>query len=1071
MTSRPVAETSRPEVQINTSQRKLPFYYAHSRTAIGALTFCVFLSITVASWSVVKNLQEHNAQHQFDAVVAEAVAEIRHHFAGYEQVLKGGYGLLLASDAISRDKWRVYVEALRLDERYPGIPGIGFSQHINPADMGRHVASVRAEGLPDYKVWPNAPWPREAYTAIIYLEPFNARNRRALGYDMFSHPVRRVAMSRARDSGEAALSGKVRLVQETSQNVQAGILMYVPYYGPGGIPETLDKRRSSLIGYVYAPFRMDDFIQAILRAELDDLGVKIYDGDSVTPDALLFDSGRHQPEHSSSPRYARTVRISLYGQQWTIAATSRPRFENSVSGSESEFILLGGILVSILTAVVSFMLSSNKEKTTALAHANAELLSAIDEQQAAVSDLSIATRRTQRILESITDAFYALDRGWRFTYVNNEALRLLRRRSSAELLGKNIWDEFPEAVQGTFFPEYHRALTENCTVSFEEFYAPLDGWFDVRAYPSVEGLAVYFRNVTERKRAEKMRREAEARIRHQASLLDKATDAIIVRGLDHRIQFWNQGAERLYGWTSDEVIGRSVEEVLYVDPGRFREAIQRTLRNGEWNGEIVQHRKDGTALTVEAHWTLVRDDEEQSARILAINTDITARKMAEKEIHYLAFYDSLTGLPNRQLLLDRLKQALAISGRKRQTGALLFIDLDNFKLLNDTLGHDMGDLLLQQVAPRLISCVRDSDTVARLGGDEFVVVLTGGFSEQPEEAVAQIRRICDRIVAAFSQSFNLRAYSHHTTPSIGIAVFNGQSGAMDELLKQADLAMYQAKASGRNAACLFTPDMQAVMNDRVILESDLHKSWERDEFVLHFQPQAKGRRVIGAEALVRWQHPRRGLISPANFIAHAEETGSILPLGTWILDRACAQLAEWAKEPETAQLDLAVNVSPRQFSQPDFVEQISEILDRTGANPRKLKLELTESMLVRNIEDTIVKMAALKDQGVGFALDDFGTGYSSLYYLKRLPLDWVKIDQSFVRDVLTNPHDATIVRAIILLAKSMGLKIIAEGVETEAQRIFLARHGCAAYQGFLISQPLPPDQFREMLRKSRYHIG
>ncbi|WON73598.1 EAL domain-containing protein [Nitrosospira sp. Is2] len=1023
------------------------------------------MSITIASWSVVKSLQEQNAHYQFDAALAEAVGQVKHYFAGYEQVLKGGVGLMLASDSVTRNEWRIYVESLRLDESYPGIHGVGFSQYIRPAEMAKHIASLRADGFPAYKIWPDIPRaPRDDYTAIVYIEPFNATNRRALGYDMFSNPVRRAAMSRARDSGAAALSGKVKLVQETSEDVQAGILMYIPYYGPGGIPETLDRRRSSLVGYVYAPFRMDDFINAVLRTKLDDLGFKIFDGASTTPDALLFDSGKHRLEHSSFPQYTRTVPVSLYGQIWTIEASSRPGFEQSVSSSESEFILFGGILVSILTAVVVFMLSSNKEKTTALARTNVELASAINEQQAAVKDLSIATLRTQRILESITDAFYTLDREWRFTYLNNEAQRLLRL-SSDELLGKNIWKEFPQAIAGPFYREFHRALIENCTVSFEEFYAPLDGWFEVRAYPSVEGLAVYFRDVTERKRAEKMRREADKHIRQQASLLDKANDAIIVRGVDHRIQFWNQGAQRLYGWTSDEVIGRSVEEVIYDDPIPFREAFQQVLRDGEWNGEIVQRHKDGSPLTAEVHWTLVRDDEEGPQRILSINTDISARKMAEKEIHHLAFYDSLTGLPNRQLLLDRLKQALAISGRKHQTGALLFIDLDNFKLLNDTLGHDVGDLLLQQVAPRLISCVRDSDTVARLGGDEFIIILVGGFSPQPEEAVAQIRAICDRIVAAFRKPFTLRGHNHNTTPSIGIAVFNDQSAAMDELLKQADLAMYQAKAAGRNSACLFTPDMQSAINDRVVLESDLHKSWERNEFVLHFQPQVKGRRVVGAEALVRWQHPRRGLISPADFISHAEETGLILPLGSWILDSACAQLAAWAGEPEMAQLDLAVNVSPLQFRQPDFVPQILETLARTGANPRKLKLELTESLLVRNIEDTIAKMTALKAVGVGFALDDFGTGYSSLYYLKRLPLDWVKIDQSFVRELLTNPHDATIVRAIIILAKSMGLKVIAEGVETEAQRNYLARHGCSMYQGFLASPPLPSAQFTELMRK------
>jgi EAL domain-containing protein (putative c-di-GMP-specific phosphodiesterase class I) len=300
---------------------------------------------------------------------------------------------------------------------------------------------------------------------------------------------------------------------------------------------------------------------------------------------------------------------------------------------------------------------------------------------------------------------------------------------------------------------------------------------------------------------------------------------------------------------------------------------------------------------------------------------------------------------------------------------------------------------------------------------------------------------------------------------VGITLFSTGSHTTDELLKQADLAMYQAKASGRNAMRFFDPDMQAVMNARSVLESDLHDSWKRNELVLHYQPQMDSHGVIGAEALIRWQHPRRGLLPPPEFIPQAEETGQILPLGAWVLETACAQLAIWSQHPATAQLDLAVNISARQFSRPDFVEQVISTLQRTGANPQRLKLELTESILVNNMDDTIAKMMALKARGVGFALDDFGTGYSSLYYLKHLPLDWLKIDKSFVRDVLTDNNDATIVRSILLLAKSMKLAVIAEGVETAAQKDFLSTNGCSTYQGYLFSRPLPLDQFEEFVLK------
>lgn len=570
--------------------------------------------------------------------------------------------------------------------------------------------------------------------------------------------------------------------------------------------------------------------------------------------------------------------------------------------------------------------------------------------------------------------------------------------------------------------------------------------------------------------AELGRQEADKRIRDQASLLDKAQDAIVVRGLDHIVHFWNKGAERLYGWTSSEVLGTFVEKLLYDDPANFFEAVREVIKLGEWSGEITQRRKDGSTVTVEAHWNLVRDDNDQPHSILAINTDISQRKAAEEKIEHLAFYDNLTGLANRLLLVDRLQQALAVSARNRRMGALLFIDLDYFKKLNDSLGHDMGDLLLQQVAHRLIGCVRESDTVARLGGDEFVVMLED-MSGIPQEAATQAKIVSEKILASFNQPFQLAGYEHHSTPSIGVTLFSDQLNTVEELLKRADIAMYQAKASGRNAMRFFDPEMQAVISARTVLEADLHEALQQSEFLLHYQPQIDSEgRIIGAEALVRWQHPKLGLVLPVKFIPTAEDTGLILLLGHWVLETACAQLAVWATRPETAALSLSVNVSARQFRQPDFVEQVLAVVDYTGANPQRLKLELTESLLVDNVEDVITKMTALKAKGVGFSLDDFGTGYSSLTHLKRLPLDQLKIDQSFVMDVLTDPHDAAIAHTIVALGQSLGMMVIAEGVETEEQRDFLAQHGCNAYQGYLFSQPLPIEQFEEFVQARKKTI-
>jgi diguanylate cyclase (GGDEF)-like protein len=439
------------------------------------------------------------------------------------------------------------------------------------------------------------------------------------------------------------------------------------------------------------------------------------------------------------------------------------------------------------------------------------------------------------------------------------------------------------------------------------------------------------------------------------------------------------------------------------------------------------------------------------------------RRSADKQIRKLAFFDQLTSLPNRILLMDRLRRSATVSDRSGSHGAILFIDLDNFKALNDTLGHDMGDLLLKIVGERLGACLRAVDTVARLGGDEFVVMLTE-LSDDEREAAAQVEAVGHKLLATLSQAYELNGAPYRGTSSIGATLFKGTRTATDDLLRQADLAMYKAKADGRNAFRFFDPGMLAAMMERTALESDLREAVRAGQLMLHYQPQVVGDgRITGVEALARWPHPRRGMVSPAQFIPLAEETGIILPLGQWVLRTACAQLAAWADRPETAHLTIAVNVSAHQFSQPDFVGQVLAVLRETGASPQRLKLELTESLLVANVGQLIEKMSALKVQGVGFSLDDFGTGYSSLAYLKRLPLDQLKIDQSFVRDVLTDPNDASIARTIIALAQSLNLGVIAEGVETAAQRDFLASSGCHAYQGYFFSRPLPLVDFERLL--------
>ena len=558
--------------------------------------------------------------------------------------------------------------------------------------------------------------------------------------------------------------------------------------------------------------------------------------------------------------------------------------------------------------------------------------------------------------------------------------------------------------------------------------------------------------------AERKRTEAELRV---AATSFEAQEGMLVTDAQRKILKVNQTFSRITGYAADEVIGQTLD---LFRSGRHDEAFFSHMgaelhRVGKWEGEIWNRRKSGEVCPEWMHITAVTDDKRRVANYVVSFSDITQRKAAEDQIRQLAFFDPLTGLPNRRMLMDRLQHALAGSARNGLSGALLFIDLDHFKTLNDTLGHDKGDLLLQQVAQRLLTCVREDDTVARLGGDEYVVMLES-LSAVREEAASQATLVGEKIINALNQPYRLAAVDFHSTPSLGIALYQGHQTSIDDLLKQADLAMYQAKNAGRNGMRFFDPQMQSAVSQKASLETDIRRGILRGEFLLYFQPQVDFLgNVIGAEALLRWEHPDHGMVSPAAFIPVAEETGQILLLGSGVLEAACLQLVAWAGKAVTEPLVLAVNVSSRQFRQPDFAEHVLGLLDYTGANPRRLKLELTESLLAENLEDVIVKMTVLRERGVTFALDDFGTGYSSLSYLKRLPLDQLKIDQSFVQDVLNDPNDAAIAKTIVALGNSLGLAVIAEGVETSEQRDFLLANDCKAYQGYLFSKPLPIDAF------------
>ena len=549
----------------------------------------------------------------------------------------------------------------------------------------------------------------------------------------------------------------------------------------------------------------------------------------------------------------------------------------------------------------------------------------------------------------------------------------------------------------------------------------------------------------------------------------ESRESMMITDADSVILRVNKAFSESTGYTADEAVGQT-PRILKSDrqDSEFYRSMWETIHHtGTWQGEIWDRRKDGEIYPKWLTISAVKGDNGLVTHYVGSHIDISDRKLAEEKIQHLAFYDHLTDLPNRLLLTDRLQQATVSNARSGCLGALLFIDLDNFKSLNDTLGHYIGDFLLQQVSKRLESCVREVDTVARLGGDEFVVMLLG-LSEHPIDAASQTESVGEKILFALSQPYQLEKHTYHCTASIGVALFKDKEQSNDELMKQADIALYQAKKAGRNTLRFFDPQMQTSIASRVALEGDLHTALEKGQFHLYYQLQVdSSNRPLGVEALIRWIHPNRGLILPIRFIPLAEETGLILPIGLWVLESACAQIRANQQHIQTSDLVLAVNVSAKQFHQSDFVSQVRSVVQRYNINPTRLKLELTESVLLNNIDDTISTMNELKAIGIQFSLDDFGTGYSSLQYLKRLSLDQLKIDQSFVRDIASDPSDKAIVHTIIAMARSLDIAVIAEGVETEEQRQYLLDKGCFNFQGHLFGAPAPFKQLQASLMRTR----
>lgn len=1008
-----------------------------------AVSVTVFmLGLTFAYWYKEQQESTEKRQQAFTESADQIMSIINLRLTRFELMLRGVKGFFESSGFVLQNEYRNYINALDLQQTMPGLQGVAIALYVPEENKLRHFAEMHQRGLTEYDIKPSGN--RSEYIPISLIEPYYGANLKAIGFDLNSNPLTRESLLQSRDTGLMTLTRKLNLIQDAGKNIPA-VVMYVPIYDMKKPTDTIEERRRAIVGWVSGPFRIHDLISGLGKQLDKNVGIEIYEGKTLSVATHLFGNNAKYKDLTT----LRTINVG--GREWTLALHALPAFDSRFPENIQPQIVTGGVVLSFVFGWLVWLLGSSRVRAVSLAR---EMTQELREAQA---DLECT-------LNAMPDLLFELDLEGRYYHFHTSQESLLAAPPD-KILGMNISDVLPVEAAATCLAALQEA-NEVGLSSGKQIEIPIGEelrWFELSVARKNDEktknphFVIISRDITDRKLANNQLLIA--------AIAFEAQEGMIVTDANNIILRVNQSFSKITGYTAEEVIGQSPQ---ILNSGRQDSHFYASMwdsinHHGSWAGEIWNRRKNGEVYPEHLTISAVKDVNGVLTNYVATMTDITESKAALDEINMLAFYDPLTHLPNRRLLIDRLNQALASNARNNQHGALLFLDLDHFKTLNDTLGHDIGDRLLQQVAERLVTCIRDGDSVARLGGDEFVVLIEN-LGDEPLAAAARVETIGDKILQALSQTYQLGVHQCHTTISIGATLFDVHHFGIDDLLKQADIAMYEAKSAGRNTLRFFDPQMQKAIAARVDLEQQLRLAIEEQQFELHYQIQVDDAgRALGAEALIRWLHPERGLISPFHFIPLAEETGLILPIGQWVLDAACIQLKLWEKSEQTRQLKLSVNVSARQFHQHDFVEQVHSTVLRHAINPALLNLELTESMLLDDIYGMIDSMNKLREIGIRFELDDFGTGYSSLQYLKKLPLYQLKIDQSFVRDIAVDHSDRTLVSTIITMAHSLDLKVIAEGVETEEQLQFLKLNGCNHYQGYYFSKPVPISQFEALL--------
>ena len=1007
-------------------------------TLIAASVTIFMMGLTVAYWYK----EQHQASETRRQVFNESANQIQNRIylrlSRYELLLRGIKGFYESSDFVTKNEYHDYVKALKIPEISPGFQAIGVAIHVRHDKLALYIKNMQRRGFPDFRVHPAGE--RASYVLISMIEPDAGSNLKVIGYDLLTNPKAREALEEARDKGDVAMTSKLALLQDDGKDIPA-VVMYMPIYETSQPLNTVEARRAAIIGWVSGAFRIKDFIDG-LRSQIDkDLAVSIEDEKSV-----LFGKAE-----SHTDLYTKRA-IYIGGKRWDIHIHSIPEFEERFPKSKDGALIIGGFLLSLLFGWLVWLLSSGRERAMLLA---AQM----------TQDLRNTKFELECTLNAIPDVLFELDKEGCYLGYHTK-LESLLVKPGEDLVGKKITEVLPPKAAAICMAALYEADSKG--ISFgKQIEIPVGGvlhWFELSVAKMEDSaldnphFIMISRDITDRKSASQQLDIAAIAFESQEGIFITDANKIILKV--------NRAYTHITGYSAEEVIGKTPN---ILSSGRQDKHFYSSMwdsinHSGSWMGEIVNRRKNGELFPCQLNITVVKDGHGEVTHYVATMIDISFSKAASDEIKMLAFYDPLTHLPNRRMLSERLTQALAASMRNGQMGAILFLDIDHFKNINDTLGHDVGDVFLREVAQRLTRCIRAGDTVARLGGDEYVVLLED-LDSDALTAAAEVEACGLKILDILSQIYILNSHHYHSTASIGAVLFDKNNTSIDELLKQADIAMYEAKNAGRNTLRFFDPRMQLAITARTELERELRAAVKQQQFILLYQLQLdRNNKPLGAEVLIRWHHPERGMISPADFIPLAEETGLILEIGDWVLNTACAQLKVWEQYPERNQLKLSVNVSAKQFHQINFVQQVQSIIEHHQINPGLLNLELTETMLLADAEATITSMNQFRKLGVNFELDDFGTGYSSLQYLKKLPLYQLKIDQSFVRDITEDANDRALVATIITLAHSLGLKVIAEGVETKEQLQFLRDNDCDHYQGYYFSKPLSVSAFEALLK-------